>query len=705
MKPTQSSLGRLFTSSITVAFTALASSSTQADTINGTGWKGQGGNSNWSTGNSWDNTPPSTGGSNERNLFFGQGYKAAGGNGFTTSNNDLTSWAGYRMTFQDSNSAGNGTDGSSANDTAFTITGNGFTLFDFGGGNFPRIENDSFLTQTFSLTSGQTIVLSGGSNNKAEINPVNGNLLFSTGNKIDLAGSTQLQMFGGKTVTYNGIISSSGNSGNNSVVINGGTTAVHGAVNTYGGDTFVNSGTLTIASGGGLASGSAIRLGNAVVNGGGNASLVFSNGSGGVSVGSIVNAGFNSGGGTYLIDSQNTSGTNTISGNVFLDGALRMNQSAGGTLSISNATLDLKAQTLTLTGASTSLINIGGVIGNSSGSGQVVVGVNGTAGGPTVTLASASTYGGETFVRAGALQFTSAGNLTNSTIRLGSSSGTSVDASVNLTTLTGGTTITSVINPVTTSGSGALSLNSQNTSGTNTYSGHIGMDRNLTITQSAGGTLNVTQVRTLPDASFLLGTDIKGFTLTLSPAASGTINASGTIYNSTGNGNVTVGGAGTVILAGINTYSGTTSVSQGTLLVNNTSGSGTGSGTVGVSSGATLGGSGTISGAVTLTTATLAPGSAAATVGIETFAAGLALNSTSIFEWDMQQAATTDPGAAPAAGGTNPGAYDKVVLNGSANSLSGSGAVFKIVLGSGKAFTDAFWDTNKTWNNVFSGTG
>ena len=143
---------------------------------------------------------------------------------------------------------------------------------------------------------------------------------------------------------------------------------------------------------------------------------------------------------------------------------------------------------------------------------------------------------------------------------------------------------------------------------------------------------------------------------------------------------------------------------MGTLLANNTSGSATGSGTVAVS-GATLGGSGIISGATTLTTATLAPGSAAATAGTLTFGAGLALNSTSIFEWDMQQVNESDPGAAPAGVGTNAGAYDRVVLNGAAKSLTGSGAIFKIVLGSGRSFADAFWDTNKTWNNVFTGNG
>ncbi|MEO8616469.1 MAG: autotransporter-associated beta strand repeat-containing protein [Luteolibacter sp.] len=237
---------------------------------------------------------------------------------------------------------------------------------------------------------------------------------------------------------------------------------------------------------------------------------------------------------------------------------------------------------------------------------------------------------------------------------------------------------------------GTLTLGGQNTSGTNTYSGVVTLGttlntgKDLNLVASAGGQVDFTN------------TIVKNGTATTGGL---TINSAYTMNGST------VTPTGTVRLTGNNTYVGGTTVNAGTLLVNNTAGSGTGTGTVGVSSGATLGGSGTISGAVTLTTATLAPGSAAATVGTETFGAGLALNSTSIFEWDMQQAATTDPGAAPAAGGTNPGSYDKVVLNGAANSLTGSGAVFKVVLGSGKAFNDAFWDTDKTWNNVFSGTG
>jgi autotransporter-associated beta strand protein len=54
-------------------------------------------------------------------------------------------------------------------------------------------------------------------------------------------------------------------------------------------------------------------------------------------------------------------------------------------------------------------------------------------------------------------------------------------------------------------------------------------------------------------------------------------------------------GAGVATLSGANTYHGNTTVSNGTLLVSNSTGSGTGSSAVTVQSGATLGGTGTLS--------------------------------------------------------------------------------------------------------------
>ncbi len=68
-------------------------------------------------------------------------------------------------------------------------------------------------------------------------------------------------------------------------------------------------------------------------------------------------------------------------------------------------------------------------------------------------------------------------------------------------------------------------------------------------------------------------------------------------------------GTGTWTLTGSNSFSGGLVVSNGTLLVNNTTGSGTGSGAVSVLADATLGGTGTLAGPVTIETdATLSPG-------------------------------------------------------------------------------------------------
>ena len=94
-------------------------------------------------------------------------------------------------------------------------------------------------------------------------------------------------------------------------------------------------------------------------------------------------------------------------------------------------------------------------------------------------------------------------------------------------------------------------------------------------------------------------------------------------------------GLGTLELQGIgaNTYSGGTTVSNGTLFIANTNGSATGSGTVAIKDGATLGGTGTASGAVTVENGgALAPGR----TGAGTLAIGaLTLNNTSALKFEL----------------------------------------------------------------------
>ena len=100
------------------------------------------------------------------------------------------------------------------------------------------------------------------------------------------------------------------------------------------------------------------------------------------------------------------------------------------------------------------------------------------------------------------------------------------------------------------------------------------------------------------------GTTSAGVTLTLNGTNNGANTVSGVISDGGAAGGVAVSasGSGTWTLSGANQYTGGTTVSGvGTLLVSNTTGSGTGTGNVTVNGvGTTLGGTGTISGTVTL---------------------------------------------------------------------------------------------------------
>lgn len=190
---------------------------------------------------------------------------------------------------------------------------------------------------------------------------------------------------------------------------------------------------------------------------------------------------------------------------------------------------------------------------------------------------------------------------------------------------------------------------------------------------------------------------------------SGNITIGGVISGSTFG--ITKLGAATLTLTNANTYTGTTTVSGGKLTV---SSSGLVNFTVGVTIGAgefnynsatalskpvtfnltggSLSGIGTITQAVTLSSGNTYSAGALGDPGTQAFTGGLTLASGSIFSWDLD-ATTTDPGANT----VNSGSYDMVTGNG-----TGTGT-FKVVLGS-NSFTDVFWNTHKTWNNIFSGS-
>lgn len=97
---------------------------------------------------------------------------------------------------------------------------------------------------------------------------------------------------------------------------------------------------------------------------------------------------------------------------------------------------------------------------------------------------------------------------------------------------------------------------------------------------------------------------------TLGGSGSGTVTLNGAIG---GNNALNVNGGGPFVVTGNNTYSGGTTITNGSLAVNNASGSGTGSGDVSVNNAGHLSGSGTVSGNLNVNKGGLADG--ALTIG------------------------------------------------------------------------------------------
>jgi M6 family metalloprotease-like protein len=133
-----------------------------------------------------------------------------------------------------------------------------------------------------------------------------------------------------------------------------------------------------------------------------------------------------------------------------------------------------------------------------------------------------------------------------------------------------------------------------------TFGGLKGSRNLLSAFTSAGGN----------NESNLAAASVTGFTLNV--GTGNTCTYTGAIADFATGTTLTKTGAGIQIFSTANTYTGETVVNQGTLLVNNATGSGTGTNAVSVNGG-TLGGSGTISGAITVEAAgNLSPGNASA---------------------------------------------------------------------------------------------
>lgn len=148
-------------------------------------------------------------------------------------------------------------------------------------------------------------------------------------------------------------------------------------------------------------------------------------------------------------------------------------------------------------------------------------------------------------------------------------------------------------------------------------------------------------------------------------------------------------GEGSLILAGANAYTGATRVNAGTLVVN---GSLTDS-PVHVAASARLGGSGTISGSATTFAAggVHSPGNG---VGTQTVA-DVTYSRGSIFEWEL--------GSSPDTSGRGI-TFDAVNVTGTMSATTD--AIFRVVLNGSQTFGSEFWNSPRTWTNIFtSGDG
>jgi len=292
------------------AFLAVVAFAPKLHAQTATGWKGTG-DALWSNTANWDNGVP---GGTVRDLYFGNGYVTAGGAGSLIANNDIVAYQGYRITWEDT---------ALAIDPSFTITGNGFTLFDFGGV-FPRMENDSTSLQTVDLTAGQVITLDGtNAGNKAEIDAVNGDLLFTANTGIALAGNTQLQFFGNnaKTLTINGVISGAGTGG---LALNQNTTVILGGTNTYAGVNTISAGVLQVSSSANLGASAAA---NSITFASGNTGVLrttgtFANSTQGVTL---------TGNGTLDVPAASTS---SFTGTAVISGAGNLTKTGNGVLTL-----------------------------------------------------------------------------------------------------------------------------------------------------------------------------------------------------------------------------------------------------------------------------------------------------------------------------------------------------------------------------------
>lgn len=561
-----------------------------------------------------------------------------------------------------------------------------------------------------SVTSGATLAIQGGITTAAEGLTLNGNGVGSGGALQNVSGNNTysgaitlgsasrinsdlgtltLDVASGNAIsgTNNVTFGGSGNivvadaiaTGTGTLTKDGSGTLTLTAANTYSGSTTINQGSLQLGNGsttGSLNVASSISLGaltagtltinrsNTVTQG-----TDFS-GNAITGLGGITQAGS---GTTELNTSNSYSGTTTVSsGTLNIQNGNALGNTTGGTIVASGATLSIQggittaAENLTLSGNG---VSSGGALQNVSGNntfaGAITLAadarINSASGTLTLDVASGNAISG-----------------TNTNVTFGGSGDIVVADAIS----TGNGTLTK-------DGSGKLTL-----TGANTYSG---------ATTISGGSLQVGNNGTTGSIAGTSSVSIgSGSSLIVSRSGSVTqadVLGGGVI---SGQGALVKTGSGTLILTAANSYTGGTTVSEGSLVINGNQSSATGS--IIVANGATLSGSGTYGGATTDTltvngtltgTGTItgntiingvhSPGNSP---GLQTFNGNLSYSTGSSLNWEL--IANTSTGR-----GTN---FDGINVGGG---LTFSGATSMNLLFNGAGSTvnwnDSFWASNRSW--------